>query len=80
MIAAVTTGATIALVSFSRNARPTSSTATPTSSHDIIPRSRNHDGAAKTPPSSPGASSTNSAAGSPLCWASVVRGSLGGGA
>ena len=65
-IAAVTTGATIALVSDSRTATPTASAATPTSSHDIIPRSRSHYGAVKTPLSSPGASSTNSAAGSPL--------------
>ena len=48
-IAAVTTGATIALVSDSSTATPTSSAATPTSSHDIIPRSRSHAGAAKTP-------------------------------
>ena len=67
MIPAVTTGATIAFVSDSSAATPTISTATPTSSHDIIPRSRSHDGAANTPLSSPGASSTNSAAGSPLC-------------
>ena len=44
MIAAVTTGATIALVSDSRAATPTASAATPTSSHDIIPRSRSHFG------------------------------------
>src|SRR4051794_23378484 len=64
-IAAVTTGATIAFVSVSRKATPAASTATPASSHDIIPRSRNHDGAAKTPLSSPGPSSTES----PLCSA-----------
>ena len=68
-IAAVTTGATIALVSESSAAIPTSSAATPTSSHDIIPRSRSHFGAANTPPSSPGANSTNSAGGSPLALA-----------
>ena len=68
-IDAVTTGATIALVRESRAAIPTSSAATPTSSQDIIPRSRSHLGAANTPPSSPGANSTNSAGGSPLALA-----------
>ena len=45
---AVSTGITIVSVSASSHTAPTSSSVTPTSSHEVMPRSRSHPGAAWT--------------------------------
>ena len=57
---AVTTGTTIVCVSESSQMRPTTSPVTPTSSHDITPRSRSHGGAANAFDSSAASISMNS--------------------
>ena len=59
MIAAVMTGTTITEVSASSQTTPPSRSSTPTTSHAISPRSRSHDGTAKTRASWSDPTSTN---------------------
>jgi hypothetical protein len=57
MIVAVTTGTTMVSISASSHTAPARKAVTPTSSHAIAPRSRSHEGGAKTPLRSLGSTS-----------------------
>ena len=65
-IAATITGTTITAVREASQTRPTSSTATPTSNHDISPTLRSQSGTVKIRLSSPGSISTYSSSPSSL--------------
>src|SRR5262249_3814053 len=73
-IDAVTTGVTIVLVCPSSQTAPTIIPVTPTSSHDVIPRSRSQPGVAKTPLSAPASTSySDSSFGRPR-WVRIAGG------